>query len=64
MSMFQMELNDYPQFFLVEDGRLCSMGQHYPGFPKVLYDALLHLGYDGMHQTTIVDCPGPMTWTV
>jgi hypothetical protein len=23
-----MELNDYPQFFLVEDGRLCSMGQH------------------------------------
>jgi hypothetical protein len=28
MSVFQMELNDYPQFFLVEDGRLCSMGQH------------------------------------
>jgi hypothetical protein len=24
--MFQMELNDYPHFFLTEDGRLCSMG--------------------------------------
>jgi hypothetical protein len=21
-----MELNDYPHFYLVEDGRLCSMG--------------------------------------
>jgi hypothetical protein len=21
-----MELNDYPHFFLTEDGRLCSMG--------------------------------------
>jgi hypothetical protein len=26
ISMFQMELNDYPHFFLTEDGRLCSMG--------------------------------------
>jgi hypothetical protein len=41
-----MELNDYPHFFLTKDGRLCSMGQHCPGFPRVLYDALLHLGYD------------------
>jgi hypothetical protein len=23
------------------------MGQHHPGFPRVLYDALLHLGYNG-----------------
>jgi hypothetical protein len=46
MSVFQMELNDYPHFYLVKDGRLCSMGQHCPGFPRVPYDALLHLGYD------------------
>jgi hypothetical protein len=42
-----MELNDYPQFDLVEDGRLCSMGQHCPKFPRVLYDAPIRLGYDG-----------------
>jgi hypothetical protein len=42
-----MELNDYPHFDLTEDGRLCSMGQHCPGFPRVLYDALIRLGYDG-----------------
>jgi hypothetical protein len=47
MSVFQMELNDYPHFFLAEDGRLCSMGRHCLGFPTVLYDALLCLGYDG-----------------
>jgi hypothetical protein len=41
-----MELNNYPYFDLAEDGRLCSMGQHYPGFPRVLYDALIRLGYD------------------
>jgi hypothetical protein len=23
------------------------MGQHCMGFPRVLYDALVHLGYDG-----------------
>jgi hypothetical protein len=23
------------------------MGQHYPGFPRVLHDALIRLGYDG-----------------
>jgi hypothetical protein len=43
---FQMELNDYPHFDLAEDGRLCSMGQHCPAFPRVLYDAVIHLGYD------------------
>jgi hypothetical protein len=42
-----MELNDYPLFDLAEDGRLCSTGQHCPGFSRVLYDALIHLGYDG-----------------
>jgi hypothetical protein len=47
MSVFQMELNDYPHFELAEDGALCSMGQHCPGFLRVLYDALIHLGYDG-----------------
>jgi hypothetical protein len=47
MSVFQIELNNYSHFFLTENGRLCSMGQHCSGFPRVLYDALLHLGYDG-----------------
>jgi hypothetical protein len=46
MFVFEMEMNDYPHFFLAEDGRLCSMGQHCPGFPSVLYDTLLRLGYD------------------
>jgi hypothetical protein len=41
-----MELNDYPHFDLAEDGRLCSMGQHCPGFPRMLYDTLIRLGYD------------------
>jgi hypothetical protein len=42
-----MELTNYPHFYLTEDGRLCSMGQHCLGFPRVLYDALIRLGYDG-----------------
>jgi hypothetical protein len=42
-----MSQEDCPHFFLVEDRRLCSTGQHCPGFPQVLCDALLHLGYDG-----------------
>jgi hypothetical protein len=42
-----MELNNYPHFYLADDGRLCFMGQHCPGFPRVLYAALIHLGYDG-----------------
>jgi hypothetical protein len=41
-----MERNDYPHFDLAKDGRLCSMGQHCLGFPRVLYNALIHLGYD------------------
>jgi hypothetical protein len=47
MSVFQMELNNYPHFDLTEDGRLCSKGQHCPGFLRVLYDVLIHLGYNG-----------------
>jgi hypothetical protein len=49
-----MELNDYPHFYLVEDGRLCSTGQHCLGFPRVLYDALIRLGYDG--DTLVYRC--------
>jgi hypothetical protein len=30
---FQMNMNDYPHVSIDEDGRLCSMGQHRPGFP-------------------------------
>jgi hypothetical protein len=47
MSAFQLEPNDCPHFNLAEDGTLCSMGQHCPGFPRVLYDTLIHLSYDG-----------------
>jgi hypothetical protein len=54
MSAFQMELNDYPHFYLADDGRLCSTGQHCPGFPRVLYDALIRLGYDG--DTSVYRC--------
>jgi hypothetical protein len=47
MSALQMELNDYPHLYLADNGRLCFTGQHYPGFPRVLYNALIRLGYDG-----------------
>jgi hypothetical protein len=46
MSVFQIELNDYPHFYLAEDGRMCSIGQHCLGFLRVLCDALIRLGYD------------------
>jgi hypothetical protein len=46
MSAFQMELNDDPHFHLTNNGRLCSTGQHCPGFPRLLYDALIRLGYN------------------
>jgi hypothetical protein len=42
-----MYLNDYPHITIIEDGRLCSTGQHRLGFLRVLYDALLRLGYNG-----------------
>jgi hypothetical protein len=54
MSVFQIELNDYPHFDLAEDGRLCSMCQYCPGFPRVLYDALIRLGCDG--DTPVYRC--------
>jgi hypothetical protein len=49
-----MKMDDYPHFFLAEDGRLCSTGQHCLGFPQVLYDALLRLDYGG--EVTIYHC--------
>jgi hypothetical protein len=42
-----MELNDYPHFYLADDRGLCPTGQHCPRFPRVLYDALIRLGYNG-----------------
>jgi hypothetical protein len=42
-----MALNDYPHFYFADDGRLCSTCQHCLGFPRVLYDALIRLGYNG-----------------
>jgi hypothetical protein len=47
MSAFQIKLNDYIDFYLADDGRLCSMGQHCPEFPREVYDALIYLGYGG-----------------
>jgi hypothetical protein len=42
-----MDMNNYPHVTIAEDGRLCSTGHHRPGIPRVLYDTLLHLGYNG-----------------
>jgi hypothetical protein len=42
-----MDMSNYSHVTITEDGRLCSTGQHCPGFPRVLYDALLHVGYLG-----------------
>jgi hypothetical protein len=47
MSAFQMKQNNYPHFDLAEGGALCSTSQHCPGLLRVLYDALIRLGYDG-----------------
>jgi hypothetical protein len=44
--VFQMNKSDYPHVTIAEDGRLCSTGQHCPGFPRVLYDSLLYLSYN------------------
>jgi hypothetical protein len=40
-------MDDYPHVTIAEDGSLCFMGQHCLGFPWVLYDTLLQLGYNG-----------------
>jgi hypothetical protein len=42
-----MDMSNYPHVTIAEDGRLCSTGQHRLRFLRVLYDALLHLGYHG-----------------
>jgi hypothetical protein len=44
---FQMNMDNYPHVTITEDGSLCSTGQHHPGFPRVLYDALRQLSYNG-----------------
>jgi hypothetical protein len=41
-----MNMDDYPHDTITEDGSLCSMGQHRSGFPRMLYDTLLQLGYN------------------
>jgi hypothetical protein len=63
MSTIQMELTDYPHFYLAKDGRLCSTGQHCPWFLRVLYDTLIRLGYDGDALVYVANCPRPMAWT-
>jgi hypothetical protein len=42
-----MNMDDYPHFFLTEDGRLCSTAQHCPRFLWVLYNTLIRLSYNG-----------------
>jgi hypothetical protein len=42
-----MNMDNYPHVTIAADGSLCSTGQHRPGFPRVLYDALRQLGYEG-----------------
>jgi hypothetical protein len=42
-----MNMDNYPHVTIAADGSLCSTSQHRPGFPRVLYDALRQLGYDG-----------------
>jgi hypothetical protein len=39
-------MDDYPHVTIAEDGSLCFMGQHRPGFSQVLYDTLCQLGYN------------------
>jgi hypothetical protein len=41
-----MNMDNYPHVTIAKDGSLCSTGQHRPGFPRVLYDALRQLGYN------------------
>jgi hypothetical protein len=40
-------MDNYPHVTITEDGSLCSTGQHRLRFPRVLYDALHQLGYNG-----------------
>jgi hypothetical protein len=41
-----MNMADYPNCTLSEDGWLHTTGRHRPGFPRVLLSALIHLDYD------------------
>jgi hypothetical protein len=40
-------MDDYPHCTLGEDGWLRTTGRHRPGFPRLLLDALVRIGYDG-----------------
>jgi hypothetical protein len=42
-----MNMDNYPHVTIAKDGSLCPTGQHLPGFPRVLYNALRQLGYNG-----------------
>ncbi len=42
-----MNMDNYPHVTIAVDGSLCSTGQHRPGFPRVLYNALRQLSYEG-----------------
>jgi hypothetical protein len=42
-----MNMDNYPHVTITEDGSLCSTGQHHPGFLRMMYEALLHLGHNG-----------------
>jgi hypothetical protein len=42
-----MNMDNYLHVTIAEDGSLCSTGQHRSVFPRVLYDALLQLSYNG-----------------
>jgi hypothetical protein len=44
---FQTNMDNYPHITIAEDGSLCSTSQYRPGFPRVLYDALCQLSYNG-----------------
>jgi hypothetical protein len=44
---FQMNMDNYPHVTIAEDGILYSMSQYRPGIPRMMYDALLHLGHNG-----------------
>jgi hypothetical protein len=48
MFVSQKNMEDYPHCSLGEDGSLRTTGLHHLGFPRVLFDALLHLSYDGL----------------
>jgi hypothetical protein len=41
-----MNMYNYPHVTIAKDGSLCSTGQHSPGFPRMLYNTLLHLDHN------------------